>query len=163
MSRTISVDQDSHPHTFNLSWSTSRLTYDWWARRQHKAAISTQFVMIGVLLVAVPVIRRCIVQVLAPIGGTNVLLLHHCVVRTKSVAAAIKYQAETHSLCFDGLERQCLGIALSSRQRKVNKGLKDLKQQFLTNSHNTLYALPTKPLELKIQVSFVQSFSANPR
>ena len=63
-------------------------------------------------------------QVLAPIGGTNVLLLHHCVVRTKSVAAAIKYQAETHSHnSFDGLERQCLGIALSSRQRKVNKGL----------------------------------------
>ena len=64
-------------------------------------------------------------QVLAPIGGTNVLLLHHCVVRTKSVAAAIKYQAETCSLynSFDGLERQCLGIALSSRQRKVNKGL----------------------------------------
>ena len=63
--------------------------------------------------------------------GTNVLLLHHCVVRTKSVAAAIKYQAEAHSLynSFDGLERQCLGIALSSRQRKVNKGLKDLKQQ----------------------------------
>ena len=90
---------------------------------EHKAPISTQFVMIGVLLVAVPVIRRCIVQVLAPIGGTNVLLLHHCVVRTKSVAAAIKYQAETHSLYFDGLERQCLGIALSSRQRKVNKGL----------------------------------------
>lgn len=78
--------------------------------------------MIGVLLVAVPVIRRCIVQVLAPIGGTNVLLLHHCVVRTKSVAAAIKYQAEAHSLCFDGLERQCLGIALSSQQRKVTKG-----------------------------------------
>ena len=163
MSRTISVDQDSHPHTFNLSWSTSRHTYDWWARRQHKAAISTQFVMIWVLLLAVPVIRRCIVQVLAPIGGTNVLLLHHCVVRTKSVAAAIKYQAETHSLYFDGLERQCLGIALSSRQRKVNKGLKDLKQQFLTNSHNTFYALPAKPLELKRWVSFVQSFSANPR
>ena len=148
LSRTISVDQDSRPHTFNLSWSTSRHTYDWWARRQHKAAISTQFVMIGVLLVAVPVIRRCIVQVLAPMCCSSTIVWFG-----PNLWQPLLSIRPRLALCTTALTDWKGNVWGSPSVHNKGKSTRaqDLKQQFLTNSHNTFYALPTKNQAIRIE------------
>ena len=86
---------------------------------EHKAPISTQFVMIGVLLVIRPaVLCKCF----APPGALhhfNVLLLHHCMVWTKFVLPAIRPRP---SLSVLHLLTDCEGCVWGSPSVHDDKG-----------------------------------------